>query len=84
MNTTANNVNMSLYLRSTQLKGNNISAASILNMKTLQLLLVIATTVVARPIGNNCTTEFQSLLDKALEIKEHCNIKGFYDCCEVR
>ena len=48
------------------------------------LAVTVIVTVVARPTGTNCTTEFQSLLEQALEIKEHCNIKGFYDCCEVR
>ena len=23
------------------------------------------------------------VLEKAVEVKDHCNIRGFYDCCEV-
>ena len=34
---------------------------------------------------SNCTEEFHTILEKAAEIKKknHCNIRGFYDCCEV-
>ena len=34
--------------------------------------------------NSNCTEEFHMLLEKAAEIKNHCNIRGFYDCCEVQ
>lgn len=53
-------------------------------MLLIQLLVIIAiATTNARPIETNCTTEFHSLLEQALEVKNHCKIKGFYDCCEV-
>jgi hypothetical protein len=32
---------------------------------------------------SNCTDEFHEILKKAVEIKNHCNIRGFYDCCQV-
>jgi predicted nucleic acid-binding protein len=32
---------------------------------------------------SNCTDEFHETLKKAVEIKNHCNIRGFYDCCQV-
>ena len=55
-------------------------------MKTFFTQLLVAVTiatVTARPTETNCTTEFHSLLEQALEVKNHCKIKGFYDCCEV-
>ena len=56
--------------------------------KMLRILLILALTtytiVDARPTDTNCTNEFQSLVEQALEVKSHCKIKGFYDCCEVR
>ena len=33
--------------------------------------------------ASNCTEEFNTILEKAAEIKSHCNMRGFYDCCEV-
>ena len=32
---------------------------------------------------SNCTEEFHATIKKAVEIKNHCNIRGFYDCCQV-
>ena len=34
--------------------------------------------------ASNCTEEFHMILKKATDIKDHCNIRGFYDCCEVQ
>ena len=78
-----------MYLKpKASLKNKNklIIMPSISNMKTVfvQLLAIVAiVTVNAAPIETNCTTEFHSLLEQALEVKSHCKIKGFYDCCEV-
>ena len=54
-------------------------------MKPVILLLVVATLAKVSAIleVSNCTEEFQTILAKAIEVKNHCNIQGFYDCCEV-
>lgn len=54
-------------------------------MMILQVSLVIAAYALVGAIATetNCTSEFNSALELALEIKEKCNIKGYYDCCEV-
>ena len=53
-------------------------------MKELALLvLALLATVSAFHNASNCTEEFHMILEKAAEIKSHCNIRGFYDCCEV-
>jgi hypothetical protein len=65
---------------------NKLTTPSISKMKIffIQLLVIVTTaTANARPIETNCTAEFHSLLEQALEVKNHCKIKGFYDCCEV-
>ena len=46
------------------------------------ILALIAQTSALHNISN-CTDEFHMILNKAVEIKNHCNIKGFYDCCQV-
>ena len=53
-------------------------------MKIL-ILLFVALVAKASAFHNvsNCTEEFQAALLKVIDIKNHCNIKGFYDCCEV-
>ena len=33
--------------------------------------------------ASNCTEEFHMILEKAADIKSHCSMRGFYDCCEV-
>ena len=57
------------------------------NMKTIAAIvcfIVFSTVIFASAADNNCTAEFKSLLEQAADVKNHCNIKGFYDCCEVR
>ena len=56
-------------------------------MKELVLLtcmLALLATVSAFHNESNCTEAFHTVLKKAAEVKSHCNIRGFYDCCEVR
>ena len=56
------------------------------NMKSLDLIVLLFALLVevsAFHDVTNCTEEFQTVLEKALEVKNHCNIRGFYDCCEV-
>ena len=55
-------------------------------MKGLALLMMaLLAQVNAFHNRSNCTEEFHTILEKAAEIKKknHCNIRGFYDCCEV-
>ena len=54
-------------------------------MKGLALLkLALVAKVNAFHNRSNCTKEFRTILEKAAEIKKnHCNIRGFYDCYEV-
>ena len=54
-------------------------------MKNL-ILLILALIAEASAFldASNCTEEFHMILNKAVEIKNHCNIRGFYDCCQVR
>ena len=55
-------------------------------MKSLDLIVLLFALLVevsAFHDVTNCTEEFQTVLKKAVEVKNHCNIRGFYDCCEV-
>ena len=55
-------------------------------MKMDQMIIVILALIAqagAFHNASNCTEEFHATLKKAVEIKNHCNIRGFYDCCEV-
>ena len=54
-------------------------------MKSVILLLVVAVLAKVSAIHEvrNCTKEFRTILAKAIEVKNHCNIQGFHDCCEV-
>ena len=48
----------------------------------LALAALLATSNALHNVSN-CSSAFQTILEKAIEIKNHCNIRGFYDCCEV-
>ena len=57
-------------------------------MEVPKLILVILAIFTSQKVNafhnlSNCSEEFKSILEKAAEVKHQCNIKGFYDCCEV-
>ena len=52
-------------------------------MQLILLTLALLAKVSAFHNASNCTEEFHTVLEKAAEIKSHCDIRGFYDCCEV-
>ena len=56
----------------------------------MPIIFLLVAVVLAKVSANhemsklNCTEEFQTLLERAIKVKNYCNIQGFYDCCEVR
>ena len=54
--------------------------------QTISIIVILALIAQAGAFHKNissCTEEFHATLKKAVEIKNHCNIRGFYDCCQV-
>ena len=54
-----------------------------MNKVILLLLATVFADANAFHNDSNCMEEFYTILEKAAEIKSHCNMRGFYDCCEV-
>ena len=47
-------------------------------------ILFSVTYVSGQSTNNSCTAEYMNdLLERALEIKEQCDLTGRYDCCKV-